>query len=196
MKTKVMALIFGLFGWLTGETEAGPQFGVGPSLYSGTEYSDEAGYGLNGELGFLWDEQPIDLFLGVKGTYVEGLGSGRANLDLFEGVLAGRVLFPMPSNFLKGYVEGSIGAANLSVSGESKYSTKVNGRNVSLNTQFDENDWVLAYGLGVGVQLDLTSWLGLRAGYEFHSFGETEAFGLKKDPGNLNGFVGSVVLKF
>lgn len=196
MITKVLILILGLFGWLTSRVEAGLQLGLGPGLYSGTDYSDEVGYGLSGELGILWNDQPIDLFLGVKGTYVEGLDSGQANLDLFEGVLVGRVLFPLPTNFLKGYVEGSLGTANLSVSGESGYSTNVNGRNVSLNTRFDEADWVLVYGLGIGLQMDFTSWLGLRVGYEFHSFGEMEAFGLKMDPGNLNGFVGSLVLKF
>ena len=196
MKTKFFSIVAGAVGLLSLSAQAGLQLGIGPSLYAGTEYDEEAGYGINAEVGLLFDKQPIDLFIGAKVTYVDGLGSGVGELDAFEGALAGRVLFPVATNWLKLYVEGSLGTANLGVSGESKYRTMINGRDVSFNTKFDENEWVFAYGLGVGVQFDFTSWLGVRVGYEFHNFGEVEAFGLKTDPGSLNGVVGSLVIKF
>ncbi len=196
MKTKFLPLVFSLIGLSTLSATAGLQFGIGPSLYSGTEYDDEKRGGFNAELGLLLDQQPIDLFIGAKITYVDGLGSGLEELDAFEGALAGRVLFPVATNWLKLYVEGSLGTANLGVAGETKFKTTVKGKDFSVGTKFDENDWVFAYGVGVGVQFDFTSWLGIRVGYEFHNFGEVEAFGLKTDPGSLNGIVGSLVLKF
>ena len=195
MKLKQMLVCAGLFLLSSVFSQAGLQIGVGPSLYSGTEFDKENGYGVNAEIGILFADTPVDLFLGVKATYVEGLGSGVANLDTFEGALAARVLVPLGTNWLKGYVEGSLGTANLSVSGEGS-SVKIKDRTFSYNNKYNADEWVFAYGLGVGVQFDFTSWLGIRLGYEFHSFGEVEAFGLKVDPGNLNGFVGSIVLKF
>lgn len=195
MKIKQILISVGLLVLTSGFSLAGLQIGIGPSLYSGTEFDQENGYGLNAEIGILFADQPVDLFLGVKATYVEGLGSGDANLDTFEGALAARVLVPLGSDWLKGYVEGSLGTANLSVSGEGS-SVKVKDRTFSYNNKYSANEWVFAYGVGVGVQFDFTSWFGVRLGYEFHNFGEVEAFGLKVDPGNLNGFVGSIVLKF
>lgn len=172
------------------------QIGVGPSLFAGTQFDTEAGYGLNAEIGSLWDAQVVHFFLGAKGTYVEGLGKGALNMDLFEGAAVGRVLIPAGLGWLKAYAEASLGAANLKISGATSATTTVNGRTVSFNSHFEEKDWVVAYGFGVGVQLDLTDWFGLRLGYEFHSLGSVEAFGLKTDPGKLNGIVGAVVLKF
>ena len=113
-----MLVCAGLFLLSSVFSQAGLQIGVGPSLYSGTEFDKENGYGVNAEIGILFADTPVDLFLGVKATYVEGLGSGVANLDTFEGALAARVLVPLGTNWLKGYVEGSLGTANLSVSGE------------------------------------------------------------------------------
>ena len=195
MKPNHLLLSAGIVLLSAWPAQAGLQLGIGPSLYSGTEFDKESGYGVNAEIGALFDKTPVDLFLGVKATYVEGLGSGLANLDTFEGALAARVLFPLGGEWLKGYVEGSLGAANLSVSGESG-STKVNGRTFSFNNKYDSNQWVFAYGVGLGLQFDFSSWFGIRIGYEFHNFGDVEAFGLKVDPGNLNGVVGSIVLKF
>jgi opacity protein-like surface antigen len=196
MKAKFIASVILLLATLAPSSQAGLQIGVGPSLYSGTQFDTDSGYGVNAELGYLWSGLPVHFFLGAKGTYVDGLGSGALNLDLFEGALAGRALVPIGANWLKAYAEASIGTANLSISGETNVKTKINGRTVSFNSKFDEKDWVLAYGFGVGVQFDFTSWIGLRIGYEFHSLGEVEAFGMKEDPGKLNGVVTSIVLKF
>ena len=195
MKFNQILLLAGLLACCSNPAQAGLQIGIGPSLYSGTEFDEENGYGINAEIGFLFADQPVDLFLGVKATYVEGLGSGDANLDTFEGALAARVLVPLGGDWLKGYVEGSLGTANLSVSGQGS-SVKVKDRTFSYNNTYSADEWVFAYGLGVGVQFDFTSWFGVRLGYEFHNFGDVEAFGLKVDPGSLNGFVGSIVLKF
>ncbi len=196
MKAKFIFTSSLLLSTLAPAAHAGLQLGVGPSLYSGTQFDDEAGYGVNAEIGQLWDGQPVQFFLGAKGTYIDGLGTGTLDMDVFEGALAGRVLFPMGGNWLKGYAEASIGAANLSITGETKAKTTINGRTVSFNSKFDEKDWVVAYGFGLGVQFDLTTWIGLRVGYEFHSLGDVEAFGLEADPGKLNGIVTSIVLKF
>lgn len=195
MNLNKILLCAGLLPLCTAASQAGLQIGIGPSLYSGTEFDEDNGYGINAEIGILFADQPIDLFLGVKVTYVEGLGSGAANLDTFEGALAARLLVPLGTNWLKGYVEGSLGTANLSVSNEGS-SVKVKDRTFSYNNSYNADEWVFAYGLGVGVQFDFTSWFGVRLGYEFHNFGDVEAFGLKVDPGNLNGFVGSIILKF
>jgi opacity protein-like surface antigen len=196
MKAKFVSSAILLLSILCPSAQAGLQLGVGPSLYSGTQFDDEAGYGVNAEIGQLWDGQPVHFFLGAKGTYVDGLGTGALDMDVFEGALAGRVLFPLGGNWLKGYAEASIGAANLSITGETKAKTTINGRTVSFNSKFDEKDWVVAYGFGLGVQFDFTTWIGLRVGYEFHSLGDVEAFGLEADPGKLNGIVTSIVLKF
>lgn len=193
--TFISAAIMGL-GFLQSEAQAGNQFGIGPSLYKGTQFDDGTAYGVNAEIGHLWDSQPVHFVLAAKATYVDGLSSGAADLDIFEGALAGRILFPVVTNFLKLYVEGSIGAANLSVSGDAKVTGKFNGKNYTVNNDFDENSWEFAYGLGAGVQLDVTSWFGIRLGYEFHSFGDVDAFGLKLDPGSINGVTGSLVFKF
>ncbi len=195
MKAKLFPTLV-LLTSLTSAAQAALQLGVGPSLYSGTEFDTEAGYGLNAEIGYLSTGLPVHFFFGAKGTYVDGLGTGSLNMDMFEGALAGRILVPLGSNWLKAYAEASVGMANLSISGETDVKTNIRGRSVSFNSKFDEKDWVLAYGFGVGVQFDFTSWIGLRIGYEFHSLGEVEAFGLKEDPGKLNGVVTSIVLKF
>jgi opacity protein-like surface antigen len=172
------------------------QLGFGPSLYSGTKFEEENGTGLNAEIGLLFDNAPIDLFLGTKLTYVDGLSEGASEMDVFEGSLAARILVPVSSNWLKLYAEGSIGTANLSVSGQSKYKALIKGKDFSFNTNFDDNDWVFSVGLGVGIQFDFNDWIGLRVGYELHNFGDVQVFGLKSDPGSLNGFVSSLVLKF
>jgi opacity protein-like surface antigen len=195
MKAKIIASTLFSLSFLATATQAGLQVGLGPSLYTGTQFDEEAGYGVNAELGQLWDAQPVHFFLGAKGTYIDGLGTGALDMDVFEGALAGRVLFPM-GNWLKAYAEASVGAANLSISGETSAKTTINGRTVSFNSKFDEKDWVVAYGFGLGVQFDFATWIGLRVGYEFHSLGDVEAFGLEADPGKLNGIVTSIVLKF
>ena len=179
------------------------QLGLGGGVFAGTEYDEDIGYGLEAEAGFLAQDQPVNLFLGVRGSYVDGLSSGgssfiddSSDLDLFEGVAVARLLVPLGTEFVKIYGEGSVGAANLKVSGKAKAKGNVGGQDFSINSHFDENDWVLAWGLGAGLQFDFTRNVGLRVGYNFHSFGDSEVFGLKVDPGSMNGFTSALILKF
>jgi opacity protein-like surface antigen len=51
-------------------------------------------------------------------------------------------------------------------------------------------------GLGAGFQFDFTHNIGLRVGYNFHSFGDSEVFGLNLDPGSMNGITSSLIFKF
>jgi hypothetical protein len=53
-----------------------------------------------------------------------------------------------------------------------------------------------ALGLGAGFQFDFTQNIGLRVGYNFHSFGDSEVFGLNLDPGSMNGITSSLIFKF
>ncbi len=199
MTTKFIVATLSL-GLITAAS-AGTQFGIGLGGYKGTNF-DEPGYGINAELGGLYDQAPVDLFTGFKATYVDGLSDGGTilgsdtDMDLFEGSFVARVLFPLGNEHIKLYGEGSVGAANLQVSGKASARAKVGGREFSINSRFDENTWVLSWGLGAGVQLDLTPNIGIRAGYSFQSFGDVEIFGLKEDPGSLHGFNASLVFKF
>jgi len=179
------------------------QLGLGGGVFAGTEYDEDIGYGLEAEAGFLAQDQPVNLFLGVRGSYVDGLSSGgssfidgSSDLDLFEGVAVARLLVPLGTDVVKIYGEGSIGSANLQVSGKAKAKGNIGGQDFSINSQFDENDWMLAWGLGAGLQFDFTRNVGLRVGYNFHSFGDSEVFGLKVDPGAMNGFTSALILKF
>ena len=180
------------------------QLGLGGGAFAGTEYDEDIGYGLEAEAGFLAQDQPVNLFFGVRASYVDGLSSGSSSsfledssdLDLFEGVALARVLFPLGTDKVKLYGEGSVGTANLKVSGNAKVKGNIGGQDFSINSQFDENDWVLAWGLGAGVQFDFTRNVGLRVGYNFHSFGDSEVFGLKLDTGAMNGFTSAVIFKF
>ncbi len=180
------------------------QFGVGGGVFSGTEYDEDIGYGLEAEAGYLAQDQPVNLFLGLRGSYVDGLSSGgsgallndSSDLDLFEGGLVARLLVPLGTDMIKLYGEGSIGSANLKVSGNAKVKGNIGGQDFSINSQFDENDWVLAWGLGAGIQFDFTRNIGLRVGYNFHSFGESEVFGLKLDPGAMHGVTSALIFKF
>ena len=179
------------------------QLGLGGGAFAGTEYDEDIGYGLEAEAGFLAQDQPVNLFIGVRASYVDGLSSSGASfledssdLDLFEGVAVARLLIPLGTDIVKIYGEGSVGTANLKVSGNAKAKGNIGGQDFSINSQFDENDWVLAWGLGAGLQFDFTRNIGLRVGYNFHSFGDSEVFGLKLDTGAMNGFTSAVILKF
>ncbi len=178
-------------------SEARPQFGIGPSLYTGTEFDGDYGYGLNAEIGTLMDSTPIDLFLGVRASYIDGIGGdGNSNLDIFDGSLEGRVLLPLGFNFLKLYGEGRVGLGNLRVSGDVKAKARVNGREVTVNSHIDGDDWTFGYGVGAGVQLDLGGSIGLRVGYEWTSYGDMEVLGFDKDPGAIHGASASLIIKF
>ena len=179
------------------------QLGLGGGVFSGTEYDEDIGYGLEAEAGYLAQDQPVNLFFGVRASYVDGLSSGgstfledSSDLDLFEGVAVARLLVPLGTDIVKLYGEGSVGTANLQVSGKAKVKGNIGGQDFSINSRFDENDWVLAWGLGAGLQFDFTRNVGLRVGYNFHSFGDSEVFGLKLDSGAMNGFTSAVIFKF
>ncbi len=197
--------LISLFSALTLATATAElQFGAGAGVFTGTEYDEEIGYGLEGEFGYLSQGQPINLFIGVRASYVDGLASSgsvlnskdSSDLDLFEGTLVGRVLIPLGADAIKIYWEGSVGSANLNVSGDAKIKGSVRGQDFSINSQFDESDWVLALGLGAGFQFDFTQNIGLRVGYNFVSFGDSEIFGLNLDPGSMNGITSSLIFKF
>lgn len=197
--------LISLFSALTLATAtADLQVGAGAGVFTGTEYDEEIGYGLEGEFGFLSQGQPINLFIGVRASYVDGLESSgsvlnskdSSDLDLFEGTVVGRVLIPLGTETIKIYGEGSVGSANLNVSGDAKIKGSVGGQDYSINSQFDESDWVLAWGLGAGLQFDFTHNIGLRVGYNFHSFGDSEVFGLNLDPGSMHGVTSSLIFKF
>jgi opacity protein-like surface antigen len=197
--------LISLFSALTlAAATADLQVGAGAGVFTGTEYDEEIGYGLEGEFGYLSQGQPINLFIGVRASYVDGLASSgsvlnskdSSDLDLFEGTLVGRVLIPLGADAIKIYWEGSVGSANLNVSGDAKIKGSVRGQDFSINSQFDESDWVLALGLGAGFQFDFTHNIGLRVGYNFHSFGDSEVFGLNLDPGSMNGITSSLIFKF
>lgn len=180
------------------------QFGAGGGVYGGSEYDESIGYGVHGELGYLNNAAPVNLFFGVRGTYIDGLESkgsilnskDSSDLDLFEGAVVARLLVPLGTEVIKLYGEGSLGAGNLNVSGEAKVKGSIGGQDFSVNSRFDEEDWVLAWGLGAGVQFDFTPTFGLRVGYNFHSYGDAEVFGLKVDPGSMHGLTSSVIFKF
>jgi opacity protein-like surface antigen len=179
------------------------QLGLGGGVFAGTEYDEDIGYGLEAEVGFLAQDLPVNLFFGVRASYVDGLSSGAStfledstDLDLFEGVAVARLLVPLGTDVIKLYGEGSIGTANLKVSGKTKVNGEIGGQDFSINSRFDSNDWVLAWGLGAGVQFDFTRNIGLRVGYNFHSFGDSDVFGLKLDTGSVNGVTSSLIFKF
>lgn len=180
------------------------QFGLGAGGFTGTEYDESTGYGLEAEMGFLSQSQPINLFVGLRASYIDGLEAQHSNifskdasdLDLFEGVFVARVLFPLGTEKLKLYGEGSLGSANLSVSGDAKARGRVNGQDFSINSHFDGDDWVLAWGLGGGVQFDFTRNFGIRVGYNFHSFGDLKISELDRDTGSVQGLTSALVFKF
>lgn len=187
-----------------GTASADWQIGLGGGAFRGTEYDEKIGYGLEGEVGFLAQSQPVNLFFGVRASYVDGLESGgslfnardSSDLGLFEGAAVARLLFPLGTELVKVYGEGSVGSANLKVSGDARVKGSIGGQDFAIRSRFDESDWALALGLGAGLQFDFTQSLGLRVGYNFHSFGDSEVFGLKLDPGAMHGFTSAVVLKF
>lgn len=205
MKARLPRPFLALFSALTlGSAHGAFQFGAGGGVYTGSEYDESAGYSLQGEFGYLANGAPINLFLGVRGTYIDGLESegsilnskDSSDLDLFEGTFVARLLVPLGTDIIKLYGEGSLGAGNLNVSGEAKVKGSIGGQDFSVNSRFDEEDWVLAWGLGAGVQFDFTPTFGLRIGYNFHSYGDAEVFGLKVDPGSIHGLTSSVIFKF
>ena len=65
-------------------SKADAQFGIGPSLYTNSEFGDEAGYGANVELGYLNSTSPINLFLGVRAGYLDGSDEGDTDVDVFD----------------------------------------------------------------------------------------------------------------
>lgn len=180
------------------------QIGVGGGAFTGSEYDENIGYGLEGEVGYLNTNAPVNLFFGVRGSYIDGLESSgsilnsndNSDLDLFEGALVARLLVPLGTDIVKLYGEGSVGSANLKVSGNAKVKGSIGGQDFSVNSRFDEEDWVLAWGVGAGLQFDFTSRFGLRVGYNFHSFGDSEVFGLKLDPGSMHGVTSALIFKF
>ena len=207
-KLTLMALVMvGVVG-MVGRVEGGLQFGLGAGAFKGTEFDEEVKLGLVGEFGVLFDDAPIDLFLGPKFTYVNALSFDRtgsagfatagasADLDLFESVLAVRVLFPLGTESIKLYAEGTAGVANLSVSGETSARAEIGGREFSFNRRLDADAWVFAWGLAAGVQFDFTGNFGLRAGYEFHGLGDADMFDLKSSTGNMHGVSAALLLKF
>jgi len=187
-----------------GAARAEVQFGLGAGAFTGSDYDKSIGYGLEGELGYLNQDAPVNLFLGVRGNYVDGLqragsfldSDEDSELDLFEGTVVARLLVPLGNDMIKVYGEGSVGSANLTVSGKYGVKGNVGGQDFSINSHFDERDWVLAWGLGAGVQFDFTRSFGLRVGYNFHSFGDSDVLGLKLDPGAMHGFTSSLIFKF
>ena len=208
MKHSILTGTACLLLFTAGEARSGVQFGLGAGAYNGTEFDEEAKLGLTAELGLLFDAAPIDLFIGPKVTYVNALSfeqsgsagfasaGASADLDLFESVLAARVLFPLATDVIKLYIEGDVGAANISVSGEAAARARVGGREFSFNRRFDADQWVFAWGVGAGVQLDFTQNFGLRAGYEFHGLGDADLFDLRTSTGNMHGLSASLLLKF
>lgn len=182
------------------------QIGVGGGTYTGSEYDEEWGYGLSGEIGVLFDDQPVNLFLGVRGAYIDGLSASEksggildaseSDLDLFEGALVARLLFPLGNDHIKLYGEGGLGAANVGITGDARGKANIGGKDFSFNSRFDENSWVFSWSLGAGVQFDLTENMGLRLGYGYRGLGDSEVFGLKADQGNVHGAEASVVIKF
>lgn len=205
MKLLSLRFLLPLVSVLTlGTASADLQIGLGAGAFTGTEYDEEIGYGLEGEVGYLSQDAPVNLFIGVRASYVDGLVSSGSilnsrddsDLDLFEGALVARLLVPLGTDVVKLYGEGSIGSANLKVSGDAKVKGSIGGQDFSVNSRFDEEDWVLAWGLGAGIQFDFTRNIGLRLGYNFHSFGDSEVFGLKLDPGAMHGVTSSLIFKF
>ena len=187
-----------------GKATADLQVGAGGGVFSGSEYDQKTGYGLEGEFGFLAQDRPVNLFLGVRASYIDGLESSgsilnsndNSDLDLFEGTAVARLLIPLGTEYVKLYGEGSVGSANLQVSGNAKVKGSIGGQDFSVNSHFDEEDWVLAWGLGAGLQFDFTQNIGLRVGYNFHRFGDSEVFGLKLDPGSIQGVTSALIFKF
>lgn len=208
MKLPSLAAVAALLTFSVSGARADLQFGLGAGAYQGSDFDESVGYGFEGELGFLANEAPVNLFLGARAVYVDGLeaqesvsygnlyGEAGADMDMFEGALVARLLVPLGVDLVKIYGEGSIGAGNLRVSGNAKARGSVGGQEFSVNSHFDEDDWVLAWGLGAGLQFDFTSHFGLRVGYNFHSFGDTEVFGLNADPGSVHGGTASLIFKF
>lgn len=195
-------IIFGCA--LLGTARADLQLGVGAGAFQGDEYDEEIGYALQAEAGYLSQDAPVNLFFGVRASYVDGLQSDgsilnskdSSDLDLFDGTVVARLLVPLGTDVIKLYGEGSAGTANLRVSGDAKVRGSVGGQDFSVNRRFEEEDWVFSWGLGAGLQFDFTRNFGLRLGYNFQSFGESEVFGLKLDPGAIQGVTSSLVFKF
>lgn len=184
------------------------QFGVGAGAYEGREFDEETGYGVHAELGFLSSERPIQLFLGARANYIDGLefagttdfgpvsGSAHADLDLFEATGVIRLLVPLGTEVVKLYGEGALGVANLRVSGDADAKIRIGGREIRFNRDFDEDEWTVAWGLGAGLQFDFTKNFGLRVGYEYHSYGDLDIDGLSADSGAMHGAAATFVFKF
>jgi len=203
LSSKLPLLALGLAFSLS-HAVAGVQFGLGAGAFTGSDYDEKIGYGIEGEFGYLTQDAPVNLFFGVRGNYVDGLeragsfleSKDSSDLDLFEGTLVARLLVPLGTEVIKIYGEGSVGSANLTVAGSSGVKGNVGGQDFSINSHFDERDWVLAWGLGAGVQFNFTRSFGLRVGYNFHSFGDSDVLGLKLDPGAMHGLTSSLIFKF
>jgi opacity protein-like surface antigen len=180
------------------------QIGLGTGAYVGNEYDEHAGWGFEGEIGYLNQDQPINLFVGARALYIDGLeakyanvfSSDQSDLDLFEGAFVTRLIFPTGLLGLKFYGEGSIGTGNLTVSGKTKAHASVGNQDFSVRSHFDDDDWVLAWGLGAGLQYDFGRNFGIRLGYNFHGFGDVRVDNVDRDPGVVHGLTSSLIFKF
>jgi opacity protein-like surface antigen len=162
------------------------QLGLGVNMARNENFGEEAGFGMSAELGWLYDHNPIDMVWGIRGAYIADVGDNDSDTDILDVSLFGRVLFPLGADAIKLYGEGRVGLGNLSVAGGSKFS----------DVDVDSAAWTFGWGLGFGVQLDFTRTVGLRVGYELHSYGDLETLGFKKAPGFVHGGSASLVFKF
>jgi opacity protein-like surface antigen len=172
------------------------QMGAGVLMAKNEDLGAEAGFGIAGELGLLYDHNPIDMVWGVRAAYIADVGDNNLDTDILDFSLFGRVLFPIGSDAIKFYGEGRLGLGNLQVSGSERAGTTVGGRRFSIRNNIDSQDWTFGWGLGFGVQLDFTNYVGLRVGYELQSYGDLEALGFRMDPGFVHGGTASLVFKF
>ncbi len=172
------------------------QLGIGPMMANNKEFGDEAGFGLGAEVGLLYDHNPIDMFWGIRGAYIDGVGDSYIDLDILDVSLVGRVLFPLGADAIKLYGEGRLGIGNMAVSGEAEAKGTIGGRRFSFQNDVDEANWTFGWGIGIGVQLDFTRRMGLRIGYDLQSYGDVEAFGFDVKPGFIHGGSAMLVFKF
>lgn len=189
MKTPALLLATAClaFTGLTTSAQAGPQVGLGPAVFFG---SDDTTLGLDVEAGFSSRTQQVGAFFGANLMYA-GLdrdvfaGGINTSADVDYLVLQGifRLLIPVTSDgSLNIYGEGGLGA------------TQVKAQLDRFSRSAD--DWVFTWSLGAGIDYAFNDIVGLRAGYHYIGLDSVAALGSRVSESSLSAIKVGLILRF